>query len=393
MSDFEDGMDIDVPPPPKDITFSSNNAAKGKRSAANLPVEAEDSLPWVEKYRPATLADVSGHQDILATINKFVDTNRLPHLLLYGPPGTGKTSTILALARRIYGAENVRQMVLELNASDDRGIDVVREQIKTFASTKQIFNMGGGGGGRSGNSLAAYKLIILDEADAMTNTAQMALRRIMEKYTANTRFCIIANYSHKLSPALLSRCTRFRFSPLKEADIRVLVDKVIEEENVKILPDATDALVKLSKGDMRRALNVLQACHASSTPLQERNAPKIADKDIVRETVTVETIYNCIAAPPPDAIQDILHTLLSTTDVTSCLTTINTLKVARGLALADIITALSEEVSKMQVRPEVMITWLDGLAQIEHRVAGGGAEGVQTGAVVGVIRNGVELMG
>lgn len=155
-------------------------------------------------------------------------------------------------------------MVLELNASDDRGIDVVREQIKTFASTKQIFNMGGGGGGRSGNNIAAYKLIILDEADAMTNTAQMALRRIMEKYTANTRFCIIANYSHKLSPALLSRCTRFRFSPLKEADIRVLVDKVIEEEHVKILPDATDALVKLSKGDMRRALNVLQACHASS---------------------------------------------------------------------------------------------------------------------------------
>jgi replication factor C subunit 3/5 len=151
-------------------------------------------------------------------------------------------------------------MVLELNASDDRGIDVVREQIKTFASTKQIFNMKSS----SSTSIAAYKLIILDEADAMTSTAQMALRRIMEKYTANTRFCIIANYTHKLSPALLSRCTRFRFSPLKEADIRVLVDKVIMEENVNISPEATDALVRLSKGDMRRALNVLQACHASS---------------------------------------------------------------------------------------------------------------------------------
>jgi replication factor C subunit 3/5 len=207
------------------------------------------------------LTDVSGHQDILATINKFVDSNRLPHLLLYGPPGTGKTSTIPALARRIYGAENMRQMVLELNASDDRGIDVVREQIKTFASTKQIFTMGSSAL-RTG--IAGFKLIILDEADAMTNTAQMALRRIMEKYTANTRFCIIANYSHKLSPALLSRCTRFRFSPLKEQDIRVLVDKVIEEEGVKITPDAVDSLVRLSKGDMRRALNVLQACHASS---------------------------------------------------------------------------------------------------------------------------------
>ena len=170
----------------------------------------------------------------------------------------------------------MRQMVLELNASDDRGIDVVREQIKTFASTKQIFSMGGGGagaankGGGGSGSIAGFKLIILDEADAMTNTAQMALRRIMEKYTVNTRFCIIANYSHKLSPALLSRCTRFRFSPLKEGDIRVLVEKVVEEENVQIGADAVDALVKLSKGDMRRALNVLQACHASSK-CQPRN--------------------------------------------------------------------------------------------------------------------------
>ena len=194
--------------------------------------------------------------------NQTNTAQRLPHLLLYGPPGTGKTSTILALARRIYGSRNMRQMVLELNASDDRGIDVVREQIKTFASTKQIFTMNATS--NSSTSMASYKLIILDEADAMTSTAQMALRRIMEKYTANTRFCIIANYTHKLSPALLSRCTRFRFSPLKERDIRVLVDKVIEEENVNISSGATDALVTLSKGDMRRALNVLQACHASS---------------------------------------------------------------------------------------------------------------------------------
>ena len=140
MSDYEDEMDVDAPVANGGPLFSSDNTnAKGKRSAANLPVEAEDSLPWVEKYRPESLEDVSGHQDILATINKFVDSNRLPHLLLYGPPGTGKTSTILALARRIYGAKNMRQMVLELNASDDRGIDVVREQIKTFASMKVSF--------------------------------------------------------------------------------------------------------------------------------------------------------------------------------------------------------------------------------------------------------------
>ncbi|KAL8375972.1 hypothetical protein RB595_007194 [Gaeumannomyces hyphopodioides] len=407
MSDFGDEMDIDVPAKSKDVTFSAET--KGKRSAANLPVEAEDSLPWVEKYRPVSLADVSGHQDILATINKFVDSNRLPHLLLYGPPGTGKTSTILALARRIYGADNVRQMVLELNASDDRGIDVVREQIKTFASTKQIFSMGPRSAAAAAapssssssapsaartSTTASYKLIILDEADAMTNTAQMALRRIMEKYTANTRFCIIANYSHKLSPALLSRCTRFRFSPLKEADIRVLVDRVVDEESVNVVPEAVDALVRLSRGDMRRALNVLQACHASSTPLREPGAPPPRpDEKVARDVVTVESIYSCIAAPPPDAVGEILKTLLGTGDVIQCLGTINALKASRGLALADIITALSEEVVKLEVRPEVMIQWLDGLAQIEHRVAGGASEAVQTGAVVGVIRQGVELMG
>ncbi|KAI9856895.1 MAG: hypothetical protein M1813_008732 [Trichoglossum hirsutum] len=391
MSDIEDDMDIDEPVAKSSLLFSSDNTSvKGKRSAANLPVEAEDSLPWVEKYRPNTLEDVSGHHDILATINKFVDMNRLPHLLLYGPPGTGKTSTILALARRIYGNKNMRQMVLELNASDDRGIEVVREQIKTFASTKQIFTAAPKPGDQI--SLATYKLIILDEADAMTSTAQMALRRIMERYTANTRFCVIANYTHKLSPALLSRCTRFRFSPLKEADIRVLVDRVIEQEEVKISPEAVQSLVKLSKGDMRRALNVLQACHASSTPLTLRGQPKPPPSSIIRDTITETTVYDCIAAPHPDDIQTILETLLSTPDVTTCITTVNTLKANKGLALADILTALSEELAMLDVPAQTRIAWLEGLAEVEYRLSGGGGEMVQTGGLVGVVRNGAELM-
>ncbi|GAB7343722.1 hypothetical protein MBLNU457_1701t1 [Dothideomycetes sp. NU457] len=396
MSDFEDDeMEVDAPAVQSAIQFSSNNTSKGKRSAANLPVEAEDTLPWVEKYRPDTLADVSGHQDIIATINKFVDANRLPHLLLYGPPGTGKTSTILALARRIYGKKNMRQMVLELNASDDRGIDVVREQIKTFSSTKQIFSAfpsksaNSGSDGAAGNDVG-FKLIILDEADAMTSTAQMALRRIMEKYTANTRFCIIANYTHKLSPALLSRCTRFRFSPLKEPDIRRLVDLVIEKEEVNIAPDAADSLVTLSKGDMRRALNVLQACHASSTPL---HTPGEKPKGkIERDLITQETIFDCIAAPHPADIITIRDTLLSTPDVTSCLATINALKVNKGLALADILTSLGEELTQLDVPVQTRVTWLEGLAEVEHRLSGGGSENIQTGGLVGVVRNGCELM-
>ncbi|GLI79803.1 subunit of heteropentameric replication factor C (RF-C) [Penicillium ochrochloron] len=388
MSDYEDEMDVDAPS--KDVQFSSESASGKKRTAADLPIQAQDNLPWVEKYRPNTLDDVSGHQDILATINKFVEKNRLPHLLLYGPPGTGKTSTILALARRIYGTKNMRQMVLELNASDDRGIDVVREQIKTFASTKQIFSMAPVA--TEGNSaLAGFKLIILDEADAMTSTAQMALRRIMEKYTANTRFCIIANYTHKLSPALLSRCTRFRFSPLKEADIRVLVDQVIEKENVRIQPDAVDSLVRLSKGDMRRALNVLQACHASSIPLPMRDAPNAPLPE--PEMITNATIYDCIAAPHPSDIQEIMKTILSTSDVTSCLNTVNTLKSSKGLALADILSALADQLQRLEVPAQTRITWLEGLAEIEWRLSGGGSEAVQTGGLVGVVRNGCELMG
>lgn len=281
--------------------------------------------------------------------------------------------------------------------------------------TKQIFSMAPAA--KSESSLGAFKLIILDEADAMTATAQMALRRIMEKYTANTRFCIIANYTHKLSPALLSRCTRFRFSPLKEKDIRVLVDQVIEKEQVRIQPEAIDSLVKLSKGDMRRALNVLQACNASSKPINKRflmpintyrflliyfsssgiplaikNAPKDQPTP-EHETITDETIYTCIAAPHPSDIKTIITALLTTSDVISCLNTIKTLKYNKGLALADILTAISTELQRIEVPASTRIVWMEGLADIEWRLAGGGGEMVQTGGLVGVVRGGCELAG
>jgi replication factor C subunit 3/5 len=265
------------------------------------------------------------------------------------------------------------------------------EQIKTFSSTKQIFSALPSK--TAGSNLAGYKLIILDEADAMTSTAQMALRRIMEKYTSNTRFCIIANYTHKLSPALLSRCTRFRFSPLKEADIRRLVERVIDDETVNITPGATDALVRLSKGDMRRALNVLQACHASSTPLRAPGEKPAADqKTVKRDVITETTIYDCIAAPHPDDIRTIRDTLLANTDVASCLTTIAQLKAAKGLALADILTALAEQLGDLDVPAATRVVWLEGLSEIEYRLSGGGNEIIQTGAVAGVVRNGAELI-
>jgi len=313
-----------------------------------------------------------------------VSSNRLPHLLFYGPPGTGKTSTILALARQIYGSQNVRQQVLELNASDDRGIDVVREQIKTFASTRQIF---GGVAGKN-DGLGAFKLIILDEADAMTSAAQNALRRIMEKYTANTRFCIIANYTHKLSAALLSRCTRFRFSPLPLPALRRTVERVVGAEGVKITEEGKEALLKLSRGDMRRSLNVLQACFASSTPLDAQGR---TDNSKEKEEITETHIYECIAAPHPQDILQIMQTLLKS-DITTSLRTIHDIKTKKGLALADILAALSEELCRLEVPPQTRVVWMEGLAEIEWRVGSGGGETVQTGGLVGVVRQGVAVM-
>ena len=158
--------------------------AKVKATVANLT--------WVEKYRPGALQELISHEDIIGTIRKFLHEDKLPHLLFYGPPGTGKTSTILACAKEIYSPREFNSMVLELNASDDRGISVVRGQILNFASTRTIFNSG-------------FKLVILDEADSMTNDAQNALRRIIEKFTDNVRFCLICNYLSKIIPALQSR--------------------------------------------------------------------------------------------------------------------------------------------------------------------------------------------
>ncbi|KAJ1503849.1 hypothetical protein HMI55_000549, partial [Coelomomyces lativittatus] len=211
--------------------------------------ESMNHLPWVEKYRPTELSELVSQKHITATIMKFINEKKLPHLLFYGPPGTGKTSTILACAKKWYGPR-YKNMILELNASDDRGIDVVRDQIKTFASTQNMFS-------------SSFKLIILDEADSMTQIAQAALRRIIEKYSSHVRFCILCNYISKLIPALQSRCTRFRFHPIDDLSIQQRLETIAKIENLELRPDGLSAILKLSQGDMRRALNILQSSHAA----------------------------------------------------------------------------------------------------------------------------------
>ncbi|KAI5999321.1 P-loop containing nucleoside triphosphate hydrolase protein [Pisolithus orientalis] len=348
--DSDDQMEVDSA-----IPFESKG--KGKAADNLLPFE-DETLPWVEKYRPVTLDDVVSHKDITTTIGNFIAKNRLPHLLFYGPPGTGKTSTILAVARRIYGPQ-YRKQILELNASDDRGIDVVREQIKQFAETRTLFSKG-------------FKLIILDEADMMTQQAQAALRRVIEQYTKNVRFCIICNYVNKIAPAIQSRCTRFRFSPLPMTEVEKRVDNVVDAESVKLTPDGKKALLKLSKGDMRRALNVLQACHAAY--------------DTIGET----EIYNCTGSPHPSDIETIVNSMLSD-EFTTSYQMVNALKTERGLALQDLLAGAFEYVETIDFKPHARVYLLDFLATLEHRISTGASEKIQLSAMIGAFKNTVEL--
>ncbi|GMM49773.1 replication factor C subunit 3 [Starmerella bacillaris] len=320
-----------------------------------------DGLPWVEKYRPETLESVAGNEGIIETIRQFIKQGQLPHLLFYGPPGTGKTSTIIAIAKEIFG-KSYRNMILELNASDDRGIDVVREQIKTFASTRQMFG---------GNS-QQFKLIVLDEADSMTNVAQNALRRIIEKYSQHTRFCILANYTHKLNPALISRCTRFRFQPIGDAATKEFLEKVIAAENVNITEEALNDLIKLSKGDMRRNLNVLQACHA-------RAGGPIEPSDI----------YECVGSPDPKDIELVVYSLMND-DWSQCLPLISNMKQEKGLALADMLTMIGDIMVNVELDEKKRAKILTGLSDIEYRLSSGGSEKIQTSGMIGVVRSALD---
>ena len=213
-----------------------------------------DDLPWVEKYRPENFDTIISHNHIINVLTNLINNNHLPHIIFYGPPGTGKTTTILAAARKLYGSK-YKSMILELNGSDDRGISVVREQIKDFSSTtSKISNIF-----QSHNSISDVKLIILDEADSMTFDAQFALRRVIELYTETTRFCLICNYLTKIIPALISRCMLFRFAPLKEREHIDKINQVVLNEKINIDNDSIKQIISLSCGDMRKSLNVLQS--------------------------------------------------------------------------------------------------------------------------------------
>lgn len=286
----------------------------------------------------------------LTAVKKLLSENQLPHLLFYGPPGTGKTSTILALAKQMYG-DSMASMTLELNASDDRGIDIIRNQVQDFASTRTIFSN-------------KFKLIILDECDAMTKDAQMALRRVMEKYVRNARFCLICNYVSKIIPALQSRCTRFRFQPLPERFVRSRLEQICNEEKVLLDPAGLDALIELGGGDMRRTLNLLQSVCMSAGK------------------VTQEAAYGCAGKPMPSDIEACAKWLLNER-LPDAFHRIRDLQISKGIALVDILQQLHPFLFRISMPPKVRINLVSRLAATEHRLASGTSDILQLGAVCG----------
>ncbi|KZT11535.1 P-loop containing nucleoside triphosphate hydrolase protein [Laetiporus sulphureus 93-53] len=235
------------------MSFFQPHAPKASRRPAIDPKHQ----PWVEKYRPQTIDDVSAQEHTVAVLRKTLTSSDLPHMLFYGPPGTGKTSTILALARQLYGPDNFRSRVLELNASDERGISIVREKIKNFARQTPRAQVIASDG--KTYPCPPYKIIILDEADSMTQDAQAALRRIMENYARITRFCLVCNYVTRIIEPLASRCSKFRFKPLDPASTSTRLAQIAAAENVSVADEVITALINTSNGDLRRSITYLQS--------------------------------------------------------------------------------------------------------------------------------------
>ncbi|TGZ60749.1 hypothetical protein CRM22_008355 [Opisthorchis felineus] len=307
-------------------------------------------LPWIEKYRPQSLDELISHSDISKTISRFLEQDRLPHLLFYGPPGTGKTSTILATAKTLYAPRELNSMVLELNASDARGINVVREQVLSFASTKTLF-------------AGKFKLVILDEADSMTKDAQNALRRIVEKFTENTRFCLICNYLSKIIPAIQSRCTKFRFAPVSFQQMQPRLKEIATTEKVVLTEDGMKAIYRFTSGDMRKAINLMQSAAMS--------APKIDES----------SVYACVAYPSPAEIRSLTDSMLNE-PIHSAFKNMLATKNLKGIALQDILTELHPLVMKINFPDSVRCDLIIALAELEHRMSVGSSERLQLAALV-----------
>ena len=294
------------------------------------------SLPWVEKYRPKNIEEIISHTQNIDTIKKLLENESLPHLLFHGSPGTGKTSMIMAIAKRIYG-KNMRLMVMKLDASDDRGINSVRDDIKGFAEKTNMFQKG-------------IKLIILDEVDAMTFDAQFALRRIIEIYSLSVRFCLICNYENKIIPAIRSRCANFRFSNIDNKNISIKLDQIIQTEKLNCEDGVTFTIANISKGDLRKAINLLQSVSMNS------------------DYITNDLCYDSSGVPSTEIVRKILEILLDNKyDFNQSYDVLNKLIISQGYSLSIFLKELILEIINSD-QLEKMAKIIIELADLENMV-------------------------
>ncbi|KAJ8097947.1 P-loop containing nucleoside triphosphate hydrolase protein [Lipomyces tetrasporus] len=285
---------------------------KKSTSTTTKAVSQPRQVPWVEKYRPESLDDVSSQDHAVSVLKRTLESSNLPHMLFYGPPGTGKTSTILALAKQLYGPDLMRSRVLELNASDERGISIVREKVKNFAraavSTPSAHT-------RENYPCPPYKLIILDEADSMTQDAQSALRRTMETYSRITRFCLICNYVTRIIDPLASRCSKFRFKPLDTGNAVSRLQDICQKEGVKYEDGVIESILQASDGDLRKAITLLQSAAklhgAAAAALAADPDSSAMQVDPDPSVVTVGSVEEISGRVPHDVITGLVRAALN----------------------------------------------------------------------------------
>ena len=292
---------------------------------------------WIEKYRPDCIDDIVGQDKNISIINKMIEGGSFPHLLLHGKSGTGKTSTIMSIANKLYG-KNKPFMMIRLDASDDRGINTVREEIKGFAEKMTPFNTG-------------IKLIILDEADSMTFDAQFALRRIIEKYSDDTRFCIICNYMNKIIAPIKARCVNMRFYPI---DKTIIVDRlkyICNNEKLKYEKNSLESIATISNGDLRKAINILQSL------------------SMMNKKICIDSCYNSAGIPPPKLIAELYKVLINKeNNFELCHDYIYKNIIMEGYTLSFIIQELNKIILTSDMCDNT-IRYIEELAELEYNVS------------------------
>jgi len=307
---------------------------------------------WTEKYRPKNFSDIKGQKEIVSRVKSFVEQKNMPHLLFAGPAGVGKTSLSLVIARQLFD-DSWRQNFLELNASDERGIDVIRVKVKDFARTRAIGDV-------------PFKIIYLDECDALTREAQQALRRTMENYTATCRFILGCNYSSKIIDPIQSRCAVFRFRPLENSELHKIIDKIASEENLKVEESAKEALIEISGGDCRKLENIMQAS-------------AVLGKDI-----TEELVFSMASSAKPKEVLEFLNLAIQGEFIKSREKLLDTM-LAHGLSGVDIIKQIQKEILNLNIDNKDKLDLIAKCGEVEFRLTEGSDEYLQLESFIAIV--------